>query len=565
MYWCMYLNCYVSLQKKTNIMKKNYLLIPILFFAFLFFDASIMHAQCPGCIIDMSFTVSPAAPAIRPDTMPVGYTNQYYDSDIDFYLPAQFNHSSGTNVTLTKLEVLSVTGLPFGLSFQSSSPTNTFFPNQNPPTTEHGCAKICGTPVFAGQYYITVFVRAYVNTIVGNQTSDDSFSVPLTILPGGAGSASFSVSNSVGCGSVTTDFITNLPSNGHSGFSYSWSFGNGTTSQSENPPSVTYNAPGQYNVICETIIDTISFNYLNNVTVLSTSCSDFLGKPDLFIVIKDLSNTIMFQSAVVDNTNPPVSFTIPNLQLNHFQNYHIEVYDEDSFSNEHCKTFQINGGIASATLTSGQDAISYTTTRPMFEYVDTVTITVYNQPATPNISATPALTACQNDSILLSSSPAQTHQWFNDTLLLFGENDQTMYVKQSGKYFVVVTDTTNGCQAISDTLTINIYNNPPKPTFWRIGDTLYTLVSGNDIQWYLNGDSILGAVSQQCHIGAAGLYSLTATSAFGCISYSDIVFYQPYNIGIDSRQDDFSDVCFFLNPNQGSFKIAFESSCTSTV
>ena len=189
----------------------NFVLLSILFSAISF---STLKAQCPGCITNMNFTITPAAPGITPDTLPDGTASVYYDQDINFYLPAQFTHSSGTDVTLTKLEVLSVAGLPFGLTFQSSSPNNTFFPSQNPPTTEHGCAKVCGTAVFPGQYSMVVFVRAYVNTVIGSQTSDDSFIIPIKILPGSSGNASFSITNGTGCGSVTASFETNLPSNG---------------------------------------------------------------------------------------------------------------------------------------------------------------------------------------------------------------------------------------------------------------------------------------------------------------------------------------------------------------
>ncbi|MDD3875777.1 MAG: T9SS type A sorting domain-containing protein [Bacteroidales bacterium] len=547
-------------------MKKQYFLSGLIIVSLLFVFGNRVQAQCPGCQLDMSFIISPAAPGISPDTMPVGFTTQYYDADIDFYLPAEFTHSSGTDVTLTKLEVLSVTGLPFGLSFQSSSANNTFFPSQNPPTTEHGCAKICGTPVFAGQYYITVFVRAYVNTVIGSQTSDDSFSIPISIVPGGSGSASFSLTNTIGCGSVTTDFITNHPSNGHSGFSYSWNFGNGSSSQSETPSTITYSNPGQYNVVCETIVDTVHFNYMNNVTILGTSCSDFLGKPDLFIKIVDLGSNILFQSPIVENQNPPVSFTIPNLQLNHFQNYTIEVWDEDALSTyEHCTTFQFSGINPGSTLTSGSNSLSFTTTRPVFEYLDTITVSVYSQPAVPVIIATPALSACQNDSILLSADNAPSYQWFKDTVLLLGQNFQTMWVFNSGKFFVVSTDTTNGCWAQSDTLEINIYNNPPKPTFWRIGDTLQTLIAGFDIQWFLNGDTILGATSQKCHIDTAGLYSLTATSAQGCISKSDIVYYQPYNIGFEEIDNSIKDFSLYPNPNSGNFYLSFNAISDSDI
>jgi len=505
----------------------------------------------------MNFTITPAAPGITPDTLPDGIAGQYYDADVNFYLPAQFT-SSGTNVTLTKLEVLSVAGLPFGISFQSSSANNTFFPSQNPPTTEHGCAKICGTPAFSGQYSMLVFVRAYVNTIIGSQTSDNSFTIPIKILPGSAGNTSFSVMNGSGCGSVTASFITNLPSNGKPGFSYLWNFGNGTTSTSETPAAVTYNTPGQHSVTCQTIIDTVKFSYLTNITVLGTSCTDITSDPDLYVIVKDLNDNTLYKSATVNNTNPPVSFVLPNVQFNHNQSYIIQVWDEDTgveAPDDFCNSFQVPGNSTGNTLWSGTDGISFITNKVLFTYNDTATITVYALPQKPVITAIPTSGACVNDSILLSSSIADNYQWFNDTTLLVGATQQDMYVFTQGKYFVRVIDSI-GCQNQSDTAKIYFFNNPPKPTFWRTGDTIKTLLTGFNLQWYFNGNPIAGDTVQTCLITAAGNYKVIATSVHGCSKSSDAVYYQPSSHNsIENIESLISDFALYPNPNDGNFKV----------
>ena len=539
--------------------QQNYNLIIVLFLFFSGGSFFHLNAQCPGCLTNMNFTVTPAAPGINPDTLPNGTAGQYYDADVNFYLPAQFT-SSGTNVTLTKLEVLSVAGLPFGISFQTSSASNTFFPSQNPPTTEHGCAKVCGTAIFPGQYNMVVFVRAYVNTIIGSQTSDNSFTIPIKILPGSSGNASFTVTNGSGCGSVTASFQTNLPSNGKPGYTYSWSFGNGLTSSSETPPNMTYSSPGQYNVICHTVIDTLSFNYLNNVTVLGTSCTDFGSSPDPYIIVKNQTGTVIYQAAAVVDATPPVSFTTPGLQLYHNQNYTIEVWDEDgglAGGDDFCNTFAIAGTATSNSMWSGSDGISFVTDRPILTFNDTATIKVYPQPLKPIITAVPSTGACVNDSILLTSTHADNYQWFNDTTLLLGATLQNIYVLTQGKYFIKITDN-NGCQAQSDTTQISFYGNPPKPTFWRTGDTLKTLIAGFNLQWYFNGNPIAGATSQKCLITAAGNYSLIATSTHGCTKSSDVVHYQPSNSGI-SDIVLINDFVLYPNPNDGNFKVKFNT------
>lgn len=519
-----------------------------------------MQGQCPGCVTNMSFVISPAAPGITPDTLPDGMAGQYYDADVNFYLPAQFTHSSGTNVTLTKLEVLSVSGLPFGLSFQSSSSNNTFFPSQNPPTTEHGCAKICGTPVFPGSYSMTVFVRAYVNTVIGAQTSDDSFVIPITIVPGGSGNASFTALNTTGCGSVTATFLTNLPSNGKPGFSYNWNFGNGTTSTLETPPTASYHTPGQYQATCQTIIDTMPFRYLKTITVTGTSCTDYSGKPDLYIKVKDLNDNAIYQSAAVGNTNPPVTFTLPNVQINHNQSYLIDVWDEDTgieAPDDNCATFQVMGNTNNVNLTSGNNGISIVIEKPVFIYNDTVTITVYEAPSKPGIVATPSDSACMGDSILLSTTSTASLQWYNDTTLLMGATQQELWVSVSGRYVLVATNDSNGCQAKSDTTIISIFNNPPKPTFWRQGDTLRTLLAGLNLQWYHNAAPINGVTGQACHIFAAGFYKLIATTNEGCFKSSDSVYYQPFNNAIHTP-DILTDFKLYPNPNNGRFQLEYK-------
>jgi len=536
-------------------MKKKYF---IFFPFFLLIVIGSVQSQCPGCIVDMNFTVSPAEPAIMPDTLPDGVAGQYYDADIHFYLPAQFTHSSGTNVTLTKLEVLSVAGLPFGLDFQSSSPTNTFFPSQNPPTTEHGCAKVCGTPIFPGQYNMVVFVRAHANTFIGTQISDDSFVIPITILPGSAGGGSFTVTNTIGCGSLTASFITNFPSNGHPGYTYAWDFGNGFQSSQETPSAITYNTPGPYQISCQTTIDTLNFNYLNSVTVLGVSCSDFGSAVDLYLKIKNQAGTLIHQTAMVLNTNPPVTFTLPGIQLFHNQTYTIEVWDEDgglAGADDHCKTFQIPGNSASGSMWIGVDGISFETNRPVLIYNDTVTVHVYPQPETPVISVFPALSVCVNDSIRLTSTNTGSLQWYNDTLLLMGANQTDLWVYNTGKYFVVSTDN-NGCMATSDTMEITFFANPPKPTFWRVGDSLFTILSGYSLQWYLDGNPITGATGQSCFIGASGNYSLIATTTQGCVSYSDVVYFVSSSI---EETKLISDFVIYPNPNNGRFIISFNS------
>ncbi len=162
-------------------------------------------AQCPGCIIDLNCTVSPAAPALCPAILPDGLQNTPYDENVTFYMPEQFV-ASGFNVTLNQITVTSITGMPQGLNWQTSaSPSNIFYPSSNPPTTERGCVKICGTPTVFGQFNIIVSVVAEVSTPIGNVTQNESFSLPILITSPPGANSSFAYNPSLGCAPLDVD------------------------------------------------------------------------------------------------------------------------------------------------------------------------------------------------------------------------------------------------------------------------------------------------------------------------------------------------------------------------
>jgi hypothetical protein len=534
-------------------MKRIYFLIV---FIFMLFPAQ-LFSQCPGCVVDMSCTVSPAKPVLCPDTMPPGMAMQYYDEDITFYMPAQFvDDGTGFNVTLNRIELLGIVGLPFGLNLQSSSSNDNFYPSSNPPSTERGCAKICGTPVIPGQYSITVFVRAYVTVLGLNQTQDDSFEIPITILPSASGNSSFSISNPYGCSPVVTSFQTLHPSNGNPGFQYSWNFGNGQTSNSETPPSQTYSVPGTYPVSLMTTIDTLGY-LLSSVSVSNVQCDDGIwGAPDPFIKIFE-SNSLIYQSNYVDDTYS-ATFNFSAINLNNVT-YKIEVWDYDSGllgGDDFCGMVLFNGHIAgNYSLNASGMIVSFTVDHPVIEFNDTDTIEVLPSPQIIGINALPGLTACTGDSVqLLVQSNATSWQWFKDSAALVGHILPSMFAHQSGAYFVLASNDV-GCSASSDTLNVSFLTYPPVPTFWQSGNTLETMMSGYSLQWYFEGDPIPGATSQILQITQSGLYMLEATNII-CASYSN-EYYAQYT-GIDDVAGFFNPV-LFPNPAKEMLTFRFDS------
>ena len=527
------------------ILKRSFLLIIALLFSIIF-----VNAQCPGCVTNTACTVSPAYPHICPDTLPEGMANQPYSTDVSFWMPTNFvDVGSGVTVTLNKLTVVDIVGLPFGLNWQTNAANNIFFPSSNPPTTEYGCAKICGTPIFAGTYNVTAYVHVEVGTPFGNQTSDDSFVLPITIVADTSGGSSFTITNPQGCGSVTTSFQTNMPSNGHSGFSYLWNLGNGLTSSAENPPSQTYNQ-GTYTIVCNTTVDTLNFNYLTNVSILGGSCDDIFSNPDYYVKILDQQNTQIYKSATIDDQYPPLSFSIPSIQLT-AQNYKIETWNENGGlegSDQLCKSFTIYGLSQGTTLSSGQNVISYTVNHPTFSFSDTAFITVFPNPSTPVISSLQPNTACMGDTIVLSTGSQTQYQWYNDTTFIIGGNTQSINTVTSGGYRVVITDI-NGCSASSLPYNVTFYSNPPKPTFWKTGNVIQTMLSGFNLQWYLNSVAIPSETGQTCTVTTTGYYSVLA-SLNGCSTWSDSVLYSPIGNSVEN-ESKINELAFFPNPSKG--------------
>jgi len=540
--------------KKNPLMKKGLSSIMFLFIVTLKFS----FAQCPGCVIDYSCIVSPAKPTLCPDTLPSGYAMQYYDEDVTFYMPAQFvDAGSGLNVTLNRIEVTGVVGMPFGLSFQSSSPNNNFYPSSNPPSTEHGCAKFCGTPLIPGNYTITVFVKAYVTVLGMNQTQDDFFDLPITILPSPSGNSSFIMSNAYGCEPVVTDFSVLNPSSGNPAFSYQWNFGNGQTSTSETPPTQTYTVPGAYPVQLITTIDTLGY-FLSTVSVSNVQCDDGIwGSPDPFIRIFQ-GSTKIYESAYVDNTYS-ATFNFPTITLNN-TTYKIEVWDYDSGllgGDDFCGQVFFNGHTAgSYALNASGMIVSFIVDHPVIQFNETDTVHVLPLPVVSSLTAMPGDTACAGDSIMLQVvSNATMWQWYRDTLAMPGSISSHVFVHENGNYFVQLMNDV-GCQVSSQILPVVFMNLPPMPTFWQSGNTLQTMMTGYSLQWFYDGNPIPGETSQTLQITQAGFYKLEAKNDFECASYSNDYYAQYTNIEDISLVGEFT---VFPNPADDILNVRIEN------
>ena len=154
-----------------------------------------------------------------------------------------------------------------------------------------------------------------------------------------------------------------------------------------------------------------------------------------------------------------------------------------------------------------------------------VTITVNPLPPTPTITPGGPTTFCQGGSVTLTSSSASGNQWRLNGNPIGGATNNTYVATASGNYTVVVTDGNSCISSPSAATSVTVNPTPATPTISAPGGTTFcasgtvtlTSSSATGNQWYLNGNPIGGATSQNYAAGAAGNYTVTVTTT-GCTS-----------------------------------------------
>ena len=139
------------------------------------------------------------------------------------------------------------------------------------------------------------------------------------------------------------------------------------------------------------------------------------------------------------------------------------------------------------------------------------TVTVSNIAVVISASS---LVICAGDSVKLCARSGFAHySW--------GHSDTTSCVEitQPGSYQVTVTDA-NGCQAVSNTLTV-VVNSPPVVLVTVNHDTL-TVNNAGTQQWYLNNNLMPGDTAKMLVATQPGNYTVQVTDSNGCSATSSI-------------------------------------------
>jgi hypothetical protein len=529
--------------------------------AFIFIQTT--TAQCPGCIIDQTCTISPAAPALCPAILPDGLQNNPYDENVTFYMPAQFM-ASGFNVTLNQITVTSITGMPQGLNWQTSaSPSNIFFPSSNPPATERGCVKICGTPTVFGQFNIIVSVSAEVSTPVGNITQNETFSLPILITSPPGANSSFAYNPSFGCAPLNVDFEATLVPTGLEEFTYNWDFDNGNTSNLLLPPTQTYAVADTYYV---SLITKKYVYQLSSVSVNVTStgwCGDVeepnifgcIGDPDMYF---EFTNNGATQTGSTIDDQSSATFSNLNYTLTN-PLFSLQFYDEDLISgNDNLGNFLYTvTGPGTFNLSTNQVSGTFTIDTVFSQqFIDIDTVIVYPTPAIPSINASGNLNFCQGDSVILSvNANTSTFQWYlNDTTILISQVNPNLTVNTSGAYSVVETNQF-GCNSLSANDTVIVYPIPASPNLIVVGGSINSSATGN-LQWYFNGTIIPGATQANLLYADTGLYTLSVTNSFGCINSSTVNITTPSGV---QTINNYQSLALYPNPVKNTLNISHKN------
>jgi gliding motility-associated-like protein len=134
---------------------------------------------------------------------------------------------------------------------------------------------------------------------------------------------------------------------------------------------------------------------------------------------------------------------------------------------------------------------------------DSVFITVMPLPSKPSIIADGPVDFCEGDSVILTSSSAESYLWSN------GATSRDITVKSSANYSVQVFDVFGCGSPLSDPISVTVNPLPPKPTITESGPNNYLWSNG--------------MTAKTITVKVAGDYSVSIIDANGCSStVSDI-------------------------------------------
>ena len=509
--------------------------------------ASPLRAQCPGCIANMACTADPAYPTLCPVQPPDATAGEPYAADITFWLPNNFTDpGTGFNVDFVLMTITGVSGLPYGLDITYSEPSGVYYPQES----QYGCARICGTPISAGTYTVTISILAGVEYNGFPINAVQQFPLTLVVQPGTSSNTSFTFTPTTGCGSTDVHFNALIDGQG-APVTYAWDFGNGNTG-TEASNTQAYGTPGTYSISLQTSIGGYVLNSVSVGGVNDNWCGDVeeielfgscQGDPDIYFVLTDGQGGTYESSHGEDSGGE--SWSGLNITLG-TPPYAIEFWDEDPISvDDALGTYNIpqNGeGDYTFTVAGGTFGDLHIDLVPQQVFNDTDTVVVFAAPQPIIVYDTADAQICVSDTGLVGIT------WFNDGDTVLTGN-ACVNADSSGTWWAVVNNAF-GCTTPSDTILIC-----PEITIEQNGEVLYTETGLDNYVWSLNGTPIAGADGPFLIAETGGLYAVTATDSNGCSLHTEYVL---LTTGQEAPSVGSGMMHVFPNPTDGLLHVSMK-------
>ena len=178
------------------------------------------------------------------------------------------------------------------------------------------------------------------------------------------------------------------------------------------------------------------------------------------------------------------------------------------------------GGIYTVEATNGATGCSFTT-EGVLATVDVV--------AVPTIISDGPTSFCAGDAVQLTADAAgsASYQWYVDGGLVVDATGSELLVEAPGEYTVVATNGYGCISVASQGVTVSLLPIPDTQTITVDGPTTFCSgasvelgipATANSVQWFANGDPMVGAEDTLLTVVEGGDYTVVITSLNGCQS-----------------------------------------------
>jgi len=428
--------------------------------------------------------------------------------------PANVTNGVAFNVTVTALTAANTTAAGYlgTVHFTSSSAGTlpgdyTFIAGDNGVHTFSVTLTTSGPQSITATDTVTGSITGSANTTVSSLTTHFSVSAPVSVTNG----TSFNVT------------VTALDPSEATVTSYTGTVHFTSSSTGTLPSDYTFTGGDNG---AHTFSVTLTTNGTQSITATDTVTASITGTTNTNVLTSATHFSVSAPANTTNGTPFNVTVTALNASEGTATDYNGTVHFTSSSTGTLPSDYTFNGGDAGAhtfsvTLTqSGTQSITATDT--VTASITGTTNTNVSCPSIPTPTISGGSQFCTGNTVTLTSSSATGNQWYENGSPIGGATNQTYDAGEIGDYTVVVT--INGCSSASSAIH-HVSNPTPNAAFITSNATLIcaggtVLLSSNSatgIQWYLDGNPISGANSQNYFATVAGSYT-AILNALGCQS-----------------------------------------------